>query len=490
MPRHQGRLTLDEAAFIEALARVALISTSQPPLSTLYPSDGDRVDFVFQRAGLSNHIDVARRLRNHEFHFGGGFGSSGNSLSPLVLKEAAIISPGVVVGGGVDPFSGSTSTSIASTDPLIGVGADVLRVRDSHSHRFLTPPTPDEERIKRRDIRIAAARADRSTAFIAQAMSLTSPSSSSSLALHDVGLPPPRFNEPTEAFREGGGGGDDSFFPAVRLSPSLARSGGRNIQYPAQESSRHQQHLFSSQPQTQQQQQLSMSVPSSSQEHAISRAGGGGGGGSTSRAYSQSSTTLNSVTGVQSTTSHPIDTAADLITLNFVSTGLSPKRRQARAADAEMVAQAAAAASVGIDLRNSSSSSSYPLPRSLAAPGVTRTPVLGEPFNQNLHNSGHINAQQQHHLHQQLAAPLRDLHVLEASIVQPTKQQQYHPQQPHHHNHHHHHSSQSLISPSKSGKGGSSKNVIVNEAAFEISQEERKLISDLAEIEHRITKKR
>jgi hypothetical protein len=77
---------------------------------------------------------------------------------------------------------------------------------------------------------------------------------------------------------------------------------------------------------------------------------------------------------------------------------------------------------------------------------------------------------------------LRDLHVLEASIVQPTKQQQYHPQQPHHH------SSQSLISPSKSGKGGSSKKV--NEAAFEISQEERKLISDLAEIEHRITKKR
>jgi hypothetical protein len=32
--------------------------------------------------------------------------------------------------------------------------------------------------------------------------------------------------------------------------------------------------------------------------------------------------------------------------------------------------------------------------------------------------------------------------------------------------------------------------VIVNEAAFDISQEERKLISDLAEIEHRITKKR
>ena len=196
MPRHQGRLTLDEAAFIEALARVALISTSHPPLSTIYPSDGDRVDFVFQRAGLSNHIEVAKRLRNHEFHFGGGFGSSGNSISPVVLKEAASSSSLVSIGGasgngasvGTGMYGGSSSTmsSVISTDPFLGssggggVGSgDIHRVRDSHSHRFLAPPTPEEELIKRRDIRIAAARADRSTAVIAQAMSSSSSSSSS-----------------------------------------------------------------------------------------------------------------------------------------------------------------------------------------------------------------------------------------------------------------------------------------------------------------------
>ena len=102
----------------------------------------DRVDFVFQRAGLSNHIEVAKRLRNHEFHFGGGFGSSGNSISPVILKEASVASLGAnnnssTIGEGngnsnsyggstvsktnVIPFSSSSSTSL-----LVGNNTDIL----------------------------------------------------------------------------------------------------------------------------------------------------------------------------------------------------------------------------------------------------------------------------------------------------------------------------------------------------------------------------
>ena len=55
---------LDEARFIEALARLAVLAVSRPPLDTLYPSDGDKVDAVFRRLGLGYAEDVSRRLRN------------------------------------------------------------------------------------------------------------------------------------------------------------------------------------------------------------------------------------------------------------------------------------------------------------------------------------------------------------------------------------------------------------------------------------------
>ena len=55
---------LDEARFIEALARLAVLAVSRPPLDTLYPSDGDKVDAVFRRLGLGYPADVSRRLRD------------------------------------------------------------------------------------------------------------------------------------------------------------------------------------------------------------------------------------------------------------------------------------------------------------------------------------------------------------------------------------------------------------------------------------------
>jgi hypothetical protein len=338
MPRHHGRQTLDEAAFIEALARVALISTSQPPLSTIYPSDGDRVDFVFQRAGLSNHLEVARRLRNHEFHFGGGFGSSGNSISPLLLKEATV---GAHIG----------TVSLPDHHQLGLIGSDIIRVRDSHSHRYLAPPTPQEELEKRRDIRIAAARVDRSTSVIAQAMSSTSPSHlngsishhhhqqqqqqqhhhTSPSFLQNLNLPSQRFIDTTNTMSTGIRVEDDNqTFSSVRLSPSLARSGVRNL---------NQDYMFSS-PRNP---TGSINSLSHLQENNI----GKGGGGTISRAYSQASSMTSpqpkqlvpTSSSSSLTVSHPIDTAAELITVNFVSTGLSPKRKLARVADAEKVAQ-------------------------------------------------------------------------------------------------------------------------------------------------------
>lgn len=98
--------TLDEARFIEAIARVAIASLSSPPLQELYPSDGDKVDAVFKRLGLHYPADVARRLRSTDFAF----------------AQSGVNAP---------------------------------------AHDHLSPPTPEIEKLRKREARIAAARAER-----------------------------------------------------------------------------------------------------------------------------------------------------------------------------------------------------------------------------------------------------------------------------------------------------------------------------------------
>ena len=89
---------------------MAIYSLSRPPLGALYPSDGDKVDAVFKRVGLEAAADVNRRLRGAEFSFAH-----------------------VTAAGGSIPSA----------------------------HALHEPATPDEERERKRDMRIAVARAER-----------------------------------------------------------------------------------------------------------------------------------------------------------------------------------------------------------------------------------------------------------------------------------------------------------------------------------------
>jgi hypothetical protein len=157
------------------------------------------------------------------------------------------------------------------------------------------------------------------------------------------------------------------------------------------------------------------------QENNIGRSGGG----TISRAYSQASSLTSpqpkqlvpTITSSSSslTGSHPIDTAAELITVNFVSTGLSPKRKLARVADAEKIAQ-------------------------------------GESFSRN-HNTSHIQQQQQQ---QSQMPPLR---VVETHLGQSN----------------HRLLPQTITSSNKTS-------IVTNE--------EKKLIDELAELDTRMLKKK
>ena len=61
---HTHKQSLDQGRFIEALARLCILSLSRPPLDALYPTDGDRVDAVFRRVGMLDSRDLLRRLRD------------------------------------------------------------------------------------------------------------------------------------------------------------------------------------------------------------------------------------------------------------------------------------------------------------------------------------------------------------------------------------------------------------------------------------------
>jgi hypothetical protein len=71
---------LDEAAFIEALARAAITMLSTSELGDAFPEPGDKVDAVFSAVGLNDMSSLSRRLRYDNFGYGQLAGLGGRSV--------------------------------------------------------------------------------------------------------------------------------------------------------------------------------------------------------------------------------------------------------------------------------------------------------------------------------------------------------------------------------------------------------------------------
>ena len=76
---------LNLGRFIEALIRLSVLACSRPPLNTLYPSDGDKVDAVFRRVGMGDAGDILRRLRDPS---AAGFRAAGVNHPLFVLPPS------------------------------------------------------------------------------------------------------------------------------------------------------------------------------------------------------------------------------------------------------------------------------------------------------------------------------------------------------------------------------------------------------------------